>query len=115
MGLARPLTAVGVVAATLTLVAPLAFGREAMLGVAIGGALAVSNLWAIGVIVRGFLRGAGSYGVFGAMKLLVLLFVVWLVLKNGWAQALPLAFGYAALPLGIVVGQLRGAPARQKV
>jgi hypothetical protein len=41
-----------------------------------------------------------------------LLFVgVLFLVRGGYAKVLPLAFGYAALPLGIVVSQLKSAPA----
>jgi hypothetical protein len=115
-GLGRSLTAVAVVSVALTLLAPFAFGKAIVLGVAIGGALAFANLYAIALIVRGFMRGAGlPWGVFGAFKFAALLFVVWIVLKNGWADVLPLVLGYASLPLGIVIGQLGRGPSRQKV
>jgi hypothetical protein len=115
-GFGRSLTAVAVAAVVLTLLSPFAIGKSATLGVAIGGALAVANLWAIAFIVRGFLRGAGlPFAVFGAIKFAALIFLVWIVLRNGWAEVMPLILGYAALPLGIVVGQLRGGPTRQKV
>ena len=45
-----------------------------------------------------------------------LLLVVWIVLRNGWANVMPLVVGYAALQLGIVIGQLGGkGPSRQKI
>jgi hypothetical protein len=116
-GMSRSLMAVAVVAVTLTVIAPFALGVATVVGVAIGGALALSNLWAIALVVRGFLRGAGlPWGAFAAVKFVALVFLVWIVLKNGWAEVIPLAFGYIALPLGIVGGQLgRGEPSRQKV
>jgi hypothetical protein len=115
-GLGRSLWAVAVAGVLLTLLTPFAFGRASMLGVAIGGALALSNLWAIAVVVRGFLRGAGlPWGAFAALKFIAIVFFVWIVLKNGWAEVMPLALGYAALPFGIVAGQLGKGPARQKV
>jgi hypothetical protein len=115
-GVGRSLTAVAVAAVVLTLIAPFAIGKSAMLGVAIGGSLAFANLWAITFIVRGFLRGAGlPFGVFGALKFAALIFLVWIVLKNGWADVMPLVLGYASLPIGIVLGQLRSGPTRQKV
>src|SRR5262245_49046263 len=58
-GLSRALMAVAGASVVLTLLAPFAFDGGAMLGVAIGGALAFSNLWVIALVVRGFLRGAG--------------------------------------------------------
>jgi hypothetical protein len=116
-GLGRALTAVAVASVVLTALAPFAFGNGALLGAAIGGALAFSNLWVIAVVVRGFLRGAGlPWGAFAALKFLALLFVVFIVIKNRWAEVVPLALGYAALPIGIIVAQLgRGGPMRQKV
>ena len=114
-GMGRSFIAVAAAAVALTLLAPFTFGWTAVVGVAIGGVLALSNLWAVALVVRGFLRGAGlPWGAFAALKFVVLVFFVWLVMKNGWAEVMPLAFGYAALPLGIVVGQLgRGGPSRQ--
>jgi hypothetical protein len=116
-GVLRSLVAVAVTAVVLTVLAPFALGKATLLGVAIGGALAVGNLWAIAAIVRGLLRGAGlPWAVFGTLKFSALLFVVWIVLKNDWADVMPLVLGYAALPLGIVVGQLGGkGPSRQKI
>ena len=116
-GFTRLITAVVVTALVLALLAPFALGSGAMLGVAIGGLLAVANLWAIGFVVSAMLRGASlSFGAVAGLKFGALVFVIWVVLKNGWAGAMPLAFGYAALPLGLVIGQLaRGLPSRQKV
>lgn len=107
------LVPVAVAGAILTALAPFVFpSAGSALGVAIGGALAVANLWAVAMVIRGFLRGATlSWGVVAALKFGALLFVVGIVLKNQWADALPMALGYAAMPLGIVVGQLRRAPA----
>jgi hypothetical protein len=110
------LVPVAVAGAVLTLLAPFTFSTPgSTLGVAIGAVLAFANLWAVAVVVRGFLRGQGlSWGPIAALKFGGLLFVVGIVLKNHWAEALPLAVGYAALPLGIVFGQVsRRAPARQ--
>ena len=105
-----PVVAVG---AVLTALSPFVVGVENLRGVAIGGALAALNLAAIALVVRGVLRGALlSWGSLAGVKFAVLLFVTWIVLKNHWAGVLPLALGYAALPLGIVVGQLtRTSPA----
>jgi hypothetical protein len=113
LGLVWPVLAVAIV---LTLSAPFIVGHEQMPGVAIGGVLAALNLAAIGLVVRGVMRGALlSWGSLAGVKFALLLFVTWVVLKNHWAGVLPLALGYASLPLGIVVGQLtRAAPARRE-
>jgi hypothetical protein len=107
---------VAVVAAILTALSPFVVGIENLRGVAIGGALAAGNLAAIALVVRGVMRGALlSWGSLAGVKFAVLLFVTWIVLKNEWAGVLPLALGYAALPLGIVVGQLtRTSPVRRE-
>jgi hypothetical protein len=113
LGLVWPVLAVGVV---LTLLAPFVIAHEqAHRSVAIGALLAAGNLAAIGLVVRGVMRGALlSWGSLASVKFMLLLGAVWLVLKNHWAGAAPLALGYAALPLGIVIGQLlRAAPVRQ--
>ena len=113
LGLVWPVLAAGVV---LTLVAPFVVVHEhAHRSVAIGALLAAMNLLTIGLVVRGVLRGAMlSWGSLAGVKFMLLLLAVWIVLKNQWAGALPLALGYAALPLGIVIGQLlRPTPARQ--
>jgi hypothetical protein len=104
------------VAAVLTALSPFIIGSEHLRGVAIGGALAAGNLAAIALVVRGVMRGALlSWGSLAGVKFAVLLFVTWIVIKNHWAGVLPLALGYAALPLGIVVGQLtRTSPVRRE-
>lgn len=87
------------------------FGTRAATSAALGGAMAVANLWLIAKTVRGFLGGASrSWGPLGMIKLAALFVVLALLLKRGWAEALPLAFGYAALPLGIVLAQLKTPP-----
>ena len=87
-----------------------------MLGIAIGAAIGVGNLWAIASVVRGLVRGnALPWSVVAALKFAAVLLVVYLVLKNHWASAVSLAIGYSALPIGIVIGQLsRGAAARRE-
>jgi len=110
-GLLVPVAIAGVL---LTALSPfIVGGPRGALGVALGAAVAVANLWAIALVIRGLLRGQGlSWGALAAAKFAVLLGVVAVILKNHWADAVPLAIGYAALPLGIVFGQVaKGAPA----
>ena len=112
-GLIWPVAGVAVV---LTALSPFVLGAGEFRGVAVGGALATANLAAVAFVVRGVLRGALlSWGSLAAVKFAVLLFVTFIIIKNHWAGVAPLALGYAALPLGIVVGQLmRTAPARRE-
>lgn len=115
--IAPALVAVAVAGAVLAAGAWLLFGVRGMVSAAIGAALAVANLWSIGKLVRGFLGGGarrgGSWGPLGMLKLGALFVLLGIIVKRGWADVLPLAFGYAALPLGIVLSQLwSGSTAR---
>jgi hypothetical protein len=97
--------------AVLTIAAPFVLGRPGVLGVAFGASIAVLNLWVLARVVRSLLAGAGlPWVVLGGLKLLALLALVALLLKLEVTTLLPLGFGYAALPLGIVLSQLRGRP-----
>jgi hypothetical protein len=112
-GLRSALWAIALTGALLTLASPFVLGRGGVVGVALGSAIAAFNLWALGRIVRAFMNGAGlPWVLLGALKLLGLLAVVAVVLKLGLTTAIPLAIGYAALPVGIVFAQLGAARPR---
>jgi hypothetical protein len=103
--------------ALLTLISPLLFGAPGAISAGAGAALAVANLWAMARVVRGFLRTRGrqlSWGVIGLLKLGGLFVTVALLFRTGWVELLPLAFGYLAMPLGIVLVGLRGAEPREE-
>lgn len=109
----RALLCVAVMGVVLSVGAPLLFGTRGIVSSAIGGALAVVNLWAIGRLVRGFLGqgGKASWAPLGMLKLVAIFILLGVILKQGLAEVLPLAYGYAALPLGIVLAQLTaGSP-----
>ena len=112
-GVATALWSVAVVGALLAAGAPLALGPGSRSSIALGGLLAVGNLWAVAKMVRGFLNPSGgvrSPWVSLAMLKFGLLFLgVMFLVRGGFAKILPLAVGYAALPLGIVVAQLKSA------
>ena len=113
--IAPALGSVAIAAVLLTVASLAIFGRAELLSVALGGALAVMNLWVIGKVVRSFLnaQGRAAWGPLGMLKLAGLFLVVAVLLKQGFAHVLPLAFGYAALPVGIVLSQLKStSPAR---
>jgi hypothetical protein len=105
---------VALTGAVLTLGSPLLFGLEGAVSTGIGAALAVANLWGIARLVRGMVGGRGAtWGPLGAIKLLVLFLVLYILVRHDIAEVMPLAFGYLALPIGIVLGQLRtSSPAR---
>jgi hypothetical protein len=106
-GLRAALWAIALTGAALTLAAPFVIGREGIVGVALGAAIAAFNLWSLGRIVRAFMNGAGlPWVLLAAFKLVGLLIVVAVVLKLGITTVVPLAVGYTALPIGIVFAQL---------
>ncbi len=112
-GLRAALWAIALCGAALTLGSPFVLGREGVVGVALGSAIAAFNLWSLGRIVRAFMNGAGlPWVLLAALKLVGLLALVALVLKLGISTVIPLAVGYGALPLGIVFAQLAAARPR---
>jgi hypothetical protein len=112
-GIATALWSVAVVGALLTVGAPLLLGSGTRLSIALGAALAVGNLWTVARMVRGFLHPAGGvrspWVSLAVLKFGLLFLGVMFLVRGGFAQILPLAIGYAALPLGIVVSQLKSA------
>jgi hypothetical protein len=101
------LWAIALTGAVLTLASPFVLGKQGVLGVALGSLIAALNLWALGKVVRALMNGAGlPWVLLGGAKLLGLLALVAVILKLGIATLMPLAIGYAALPLGIVFSQL---------
>lgn len=108
--LAPALWSVAIAGALVTLMSPTLFGATGIVSVGIGAALAVANLWLVGRTVRAFLGTRGSrpsWGLLAVLKLGAMLLVFGAAVRNDWLEILPLGFGYAALPLGIVLSQFR--------
>jgi hypothetical protein len=113
-GLRAALWGIALTGAVLTLGSPFVIGRHAVVGVALGSAIAAFNLWALARIVKAFMNGAGlPWVLLAAFKLIGLLVVVAVVLQVGITTVIPLAVGYAAMPIGIVFAQLAAARAQQ--
>jgi len=113
---APALWSVAICGALVTLGALPLFGVSKLPSAALGAGLAVANLWAMSKLVRGFLGGGSgtaraSWGPVGFLKLAVLFVVLGFAVRRGLVDVLPLAFGYAALPLGIVLSQLKSSAA----
>lgn len=111
-GIATALWSVAVVGVLLAVGAPFALGSASRLSVALGALLALLNLWGLLRIVRAFLYPVGArapWVLFAMFKLAALFVGVWFLVRSGSAQVLPLLIGYAALPIGIVVSQLKSA------
>jgi hypothetical protein len=91
------------------LAALVAADTRASLSIAAGAALGAANLWALGRIVRGVLAPGGAVGswvALGILKLGLVLGALYVLIRNGFADILPLALGLATLPLGIVIAQI---------
>ncbi len=111
-GFRRALLAVALVGVVAVVVAGLLGGTTPAFSCAVGAVAATGNLWLMGRLVRGFVSGATRLPwVFVALvKLTVLYGGLYLLVASGVVALLPLAIGWGALPLGIVVGGM-GAPA----
>ncbi len=113
-GIATAIWSVAIVGALLTAGAPTFLGPASRSSVALGVLLAVGNLWAISRTVRGFLYPAGVRSAWlplAMLKFAVMFLGILFLVRGGYAQLLPLVIGYAALPLGITISQLKSAPA----
>jgi hypothetical protein len=113
-GIASAIWSVAIVGALLTAGAPALLGQQSRVSVALGALLAVGNLWAISRTVRGFLYPAGARAAWIPLALLkfsVMFLGVLFLVREGYAQLLPLVIGYGALPVGITMSQLKSAPA----
>jgi hypothetical protein len=107
--LRAPLLATAFIGLLLALGAAGMGGVRACLGVSVGAVLGLANLWVLGWVVSRLTTGAGSragWSVLAGLKFAALVAACYLLLRAGVVALGPLAIGYGALPLGIVVGQL---------
>jgi hypothetical protein len=102
--------AVALSGVALALGALVGFGTRNAMGVGLGAAIATANLYVFVKLSEAFMerRGTAPWIAVGIIKMTALLFVVWLVIKNGTVPPFALAVGYGALPLGITLGSLFG-------
>lgn len=77
------------------------FGAKSAL---IGALLAELNLLAIAFVVRGSLEGSAFASLLGLGKIALLFGATYVLVTADVVGALPLAFGYACLPLGLALG-----------
>lgn len=113
-GIATAIWSVAIVGVVLTLAAPTLLGGGSRSSVAIGVLLAIGNLWAISRTVRGFLYPAAARSPWislAMLKFAVMFLGVLFLVRGGYAKLLPLVIGYAAMPVGIVISQLKSAAA----
>ena len=112
--IATSIWSVAIICALFTAFAPALLGDGSRASVAMGVVLAMANLWAIAKTVRGFLEPAGARSPFITLALLkfaVMFLGVLFLVRGGYAKLLPLCIGYAAMPVGIVIAQLKSAAA----
>lgn len=103
------LITVAVTAALMSAAAIFFVSARAALGVAIGGSIAVANLYVFARVGQAFVSRRGRlapWAVVAAIKLLVLLGGVWLLLRTNLVPPLALTAGYASLIIGITLGSL---------
>lgn len=96
---------VGAVFALATLVFG---GKIAALSVGLGSVLVAADLWAIGRIVSALVSKSecrARWVLVGLAKVALVVGVLYLVIRSGLADALPLSLGLLSLPLGIVIAQ----------
>jgi len=88
-------------------------GLRTGFGVAVGAAIAAANLWVFARVGQAFVSRKGNsapWVVIALLKMALLFGGVWLILRTGVISALSLFAGYAALPVGLTVASLFGAP-----
>lgn len=102
--------ACGVLMAGLCL---LAFGPSWGLSVLAGAGVALGNLWVMARTVKNLLGGQGAsvpWSAVAVLKFFALFGVTYLLVRSPALEALGLAVGFVALPLGVVFGSLLQAP-----
>lgn len=110
--LRRAYLAVAIAGAALAVGALVGFGAKAGWSVAAGALVAWGNLWALAFAVKNLLGGAQvKWSALAILKFIVLLAVTFVLIRSGAVLPLGLAVGFGALPLGIFVAGVFGAPA----
>jgi hypothetical protein len=102
---------VAVLGTLFALVAGTLWSAHAGISAAVGATIAASNLWALARIVGATARpdaskSALAWAMLALVKMLGLFALVWLLVRWGIAQPLPMVLGYGALPIGIAVGSV---------
>jgi len=108
------LATVGVFGGLFTCAAAFGWGLRTAVSVAVGAAIAATNLYALGLIVAAVLPSAEQegqrnpllWGVAALLKMIVLFGGIWMLMAAGLVSPLPLLVGYGSLPIGIAIGSL---------
>ena len=84
------------------------FGARGLAASAAGSLIALVNLWAVARIVRGLVeehRLRSRWSLLAVLKMSLLIGAVFALVRLG-LPILGIAIGYAAMPIGILIGQL---------
>jgi hypothetical protein len=107
------LTSVGLVGVLLALSGWVGWGYSNGASVAVGAALAIANLWALGKIGAAFLSQGSKrravWGLAGVVKFALLAVILFLLIKHRVVHPLALIVGYGSLPAGITFAVLAGS------
>ena len=98
-------------------VAALEWSLRAALSVAVGGAIATTNLYVLARIVAALMPGddgseaavtggTRAWGVLALFKMIALFGGVWMLMSHRLVYPLPMLVGFGALPIGIAIGSL---------
>lgn len=116
-GIARSVKAAAILGAAFSLAALGLYGARAACSVLVGAAIAIVNLVTMRAIVRALVRvpkehegaerrGGVAWGLFAALKMLLLFGGIWILLTRQLVDPMPLVVGYGVLPLGIAASAL---------
>jgi hypothetical protein len=99
---------IALLAPALAICGFLLFGVEGLVASAAGSMFALVNLWAVARIVRGLVeesRLRARWSLLAVLKMSLLIAAVFALVRLG-LPILAVAIGYAAMPIGILLGQL---------
>lgn len=109
------IAAVALVGLGFALVALVVFGVSIAFSVAVGGAIAAGNLWALARIIAALLpddaqsarsQSKAGWALLAVLKMFGLVVAVWLLMRHGVVSPLPMMVGFGSLPIGIAIGSL---------
>lgn len=102
--LARGLKGIAAAGVLVALAFAVPYGFRGAKSALIGALLAELNLVGLAFVVRGSLEGSAFSSMLGLLKIALLFGATYLLVTADVVGALPLAFGYACLPLGLALG-----------
>jgi hypothetical protein len=102
--LLRGLKGIGLAGAGVAVLFGFGMGLIGAESALVGAAMAALNLLGIAFVIRGSLEGSAFASLLGLGKIALLFGATYVLVTADVVRALPLAFGYACLPLGLTLG-----------